>query len=201
MTARNLILFRGVVGLALLWGLVFLVVSFAKARKPTAEKVAKFQNENRLSEIEDPDERREIVEKMATMLNQMEASELNALSERDDEDPRRGFFREMNADEQRLFMERRVGRAFEQIMQSFNEMDRDERKRIVERSLKQMREDGTGPGGEGLEEADPEIVEKMTEAGLKAYYEDASVETKIDLAPLMEEMQRSMGKWRGGPPQ
>ena len=37
-------------------------------------------------------------------------------------------------------------------------------------------------------------------AGLKAYYEDASVETKIDLAPLMEEMQRSMGKWRGGPP-
>ena len=150
MTARNLIFLRGIVGLALLWGLVFLVVSFARARKPTAEKVTAFQNENRLSEIDDPDDRRQIVEKMATMLNQMEASELNLLSERDDTDPRRDFFREMNSDEQKLFMERRVGRAFEQIMESFNEMDRDERRRIVERSLKQMRENNTGPGVNGL---------------------------------------------------
>lgn len=195
-----MILLRGAIGLAVIWGVVFLITTIAGARKPTAEKVEKFQNENRLSEIDDPEERREVVEKMATMLNQMEASEVSLLAEREESDPRRDFFRSMNEDEQRLFMERRVGRAFEQIMESFNEMEREERKRIVERSLKQMRENDTGPGGERLEEADPEIVEKMTEAGLKAYYEDASVETKIDLAPLMEEMQRSMGKWRGGPP-
>ena len=195
-----MILLRGAVGLAAIWGVVFLITTIAGARKPTAEKVAEFQTENRLSEIEDPEKRREIVENMAKMLNRMEASELNLLAEREESDPRRDFFRSMNEDEQRLFMERRVGRAFEQIMVSFNEMEREERKRIVERSLKRMRENETGPGGERLEETDPEIVEKVTEAGLKAYYEDASVETKIDLAPLMEEMQRSMGKWRGGPP-
>ncbi len=195
-----MILLRGVIGLAVIWAMVFLVTSIAGARKPTAEKVAEFQSNNQLAEIDDPERRREVVEKMAKMLNQMEASELSLLAEREEHDPRRDFFRAMNPDEQRLFMERRVGRAFEQIMESFNEMDRDERKRIVERSLRQMRENGTGPGGERLEETDPEIVEKMTEAGLKAYYEDASVETKIDLAPLMEEMQRSMGMWKGGQP-
>jgi len=45
-----------------------------------------------------------------------------------------------------------------------------------------------------LEERDPEIVEKIAEAGFKAYYTEASAETKIDLAPLMEEMQGAMGR-------
>ena len=39
--------------------------------------------------------------------------------------------------------------------------------------------------------------EKMAEAGFKAYYSEASAETKIDLAPLMEEMQRTMGRMGG----
>ena len=57
-----------------------------------------------------------------------------------------------------------------------------------------MEEERGGPGR--LEEADPGVAEKITEAGLKAYYEDASAETKIDLAPLLEEMQRSMAGMR-----
>ncbi|MEX2580348.1 MAG: hypothetical protein WD342_14915 [Verrucomicrobiales bacterium] len=198
MTARNQILLRGLVGLAAVWGAVFLIVKIAKVNKPTAEKVAAYQNENPLSKIEDSDERRRVVEKMADMLNQLEGTELAALAEREGEDPRRDFFRQMTEEEQRLFMERRVGRAFEQVMESFNEMEREERRRLVERALKRMEETGEGPGGGRLEETDPEIVEKLTEAGLKAYYEDASVETKIDLAPLMEEMQRTMGR-SGGP--
>jgi len=76
------------------------------------------------------------------------------------------------------------------MMQSFNEMERGERKQIVERSLKRMQEQNGGPGR--IEEADPAVAEKITEAGLKSYYEDASAETKIDLAPLLEEIQRSM---------
>jgi hypothetical protein len=32
---------------------------------------------------------------------------------------------------------------------------------------------------------------------LKSYYEDANAETKLDLAPLLEEMQRSMSTMRG----
>jgi hypothetical protein len=56
--------------------------------------------------------------------------------------------------------------------------------------------DGGLPGGPVAE--DPELAEKMADAGLKAYYSDASVETKIDLAPLLEEMQRTMGRM-GGP--
>ena len=98
---------------------------------------------------------------------------------------------ELSGEEQLYFLERRIGRAFEQIMDSFNEMDRDERKKIVERSLKRIRERGDGSSGP-FGEDNPEVAEQITDAGLKAYYSTANAETKIDLAPLLEEMQRTI---------
>lgn len=194
MSARNEILVRGLIALVVVWGVVFAVVKVAGSAKPTVEKVERFQRDNPLSEIEDPEARREHITELAGMLNRMEASEIAKFGERGEGDSRRGFFSEMSPEEQLLFLELRVGRAFEQMMQSFNEMDREERRKIVERSLKQMREGEGAPGD--LEERDPEIVEKITEAGFRAYYSEASVETKIDLAPLMEEMQATMSRMR-----
>ncbi len=135
-----------------------------------------FVAENDLSGIEDPAERKRVIGELATMLNGLEPSEMRELEEKAGEDPRRDLFREMNPDEQLFFLERRVGRAFQQMMQSFNEMDREERKKIVERSLKRMQEERGGPGR--LEETDPEIADKITQAGLKSFYEDASAETR-----------------------
>jgi len=201
MSARQQILWRGLAGVALLWGLVFAVVWIAGSLKPTAEKVEAYQRDNPLSEVEDAEGRRRIIDGLAGMLNRMDASEVARLAERTGDDPRRDFFREMSPDEQFYFLERRVGRAFQQMMESFNSMEREERREIVERSLRQMRE-GRGPGGggpPGLEEQDPEVVERIAEAGFRAYYADASVETKIDLAPLMEEMQSVMSRHRGRP--
>lgn len=192
MNARNLILVRGVIALVVVWGVVFVISRVAGSIKPTAEKVEAFQKENPLSDIEDPEKRKEHIAKVADMLNLMEASEVAKLNEREEGDPRRRLLEGMSGEEQLFFLERRVGRAFEQMMQSFNEMDREERKKIVERSLRRIREN-RGEQERSIEEEDPEIVEKIAEAGFKAYYSEASAETKIDLAPLMEEMQSVMG--------
>jgi hypothetical protein len=195
MTARNLLLVKGLVALALVWGVAWGLMQWAGAARPTPEKVRSFVAENDLSSIEDPEERKRVIGELATMLNGLEPSEVRDLEEKAGEDPRRDLFREMTPDEQFFFLERRVGRAFQQMMQSFNEMEREERKKIVDRSLKRMQEERGGPGR--LEEADPEIADKITQAGLKSYYEDANAETKLDLAPLLEEMQRSMSMMRG----
>ena len=195
MSARNLLLVKGLVALALVWGVAWGLMRWAGSARPTPEKVEAFVAENDLSAIEDPEERKRIIGELATMLNGLEPSEVRELEEKAGEDPRRNFFRELTPDEQFFFLERRVGRAFQQMMQSFNEMEREERKKIVERSLKRLQEERGGPGR--LEEADPAIAEKITQAGLKSYYEDANAETKLDLAPLLEEMQRSMSTMRG----
>lgn len=197
MSARQRILWRGLAGLAALWVVVYAIASIAGGMKPTAEKVEAYQRKNPLSATEDPEERRRIIETMAGMLNRMDSSEAARLAERAEDDPRRDFFREMSPEEQFYFLERRVGRAFQQMMESFNEMEREERREIVDRAIRQMREGRGGPSG--LEEQDPEVVERIAEAGFRAYYADASAETKIDLAPLMEEMQSVMSRHRSRP--
>jgi len=195
MARRNLLLLKGLVALALVWAAAWGLMRWAGAARPTPEKVMAFVSENPLSGVEDAEERKRVIGELATMLNALEPSEIRELEERAGDDPRRNILQDMTPEEQLFFLERRVGRAFQQMMQSFNEMERDERKRLVERSLKRMQEGRGAPAR--IEEADPEVAEKITEAGLKAYYEDASAETKLDLAPLLEEMQRSMSMMRG----
>lgn len=201
MSARNTLLLRGIIGLLVIWGIVFAVTQLAGMRKPTIERLASYQEKNPLSEISDPEKRKEAITRVAEMLNEMDASEVARLSDSELRDPRRDFFEELNAEEQLFFLEKRVGRAFQQMMQTFNEMDRDERKRMVDRALSQMRRDdgGGGTGRNRLEEADPQIAEKIAEAGFQSYLSDASVETKIDLAPLLEELQGAMGGMGGRP--
>ncbi|MEQ1839285.1 MAG: hypothetical protein ABL994_02650 [Verrucomicrobiales bacterium] len=190
MKQRHMLLVKGIAALISLWGIAYAIVCWAGSVRPTPEKVAAYIDANPLEEIDDPEKRKEVIGTLATMLNELEPSENRLFEENQENDPRRNFIEQLSPEEQFYFLEKRVGRAFQQMMLSFNEMDRDERKQIVERSLKRMKEQNDDSGG--LEKADPEVVEKITGAGLKAYYEEASAETKIDLAPLLEEMQRSM---------
>lgn len=191
-------LLKAGVALLLLWGAVGLGLRVFRSMTPTPEKLAAYVEEHPLSGIEDPAERREVIGRVADMLNQLDPGDVRRLIEENREDPRREFFEQLTAEEQRFFMEKRVGRAFEQMMQAFNDMDREERRRVVDRTLRQMRQDGGRRDGlTRLEETDPEMAEKIVNEGLRAYYQEASSETKLDLAPVLEEMQRNL---TGGPP-
>lgn len=195
MSSRNFLLLKGLIALALVWGIAWGLIRWAGSAVPTVEKVQTFIDTHSLKEISDSDERKKVIANLASLLNAMDPSELRRMDEEREKNETgerigRAFFQEMTPEEQRYFLELRVGKAFRQMMQSFNQMDREERRRIVERSLKQMQE---GRGAQTrLEQVDPEIADKITQAGLEAYYEDASAETKLDLTPLLEEMQRSM---------
>ena len=39
---------------------------------------------------------------------------------------------------------------------------------------------------------DEEVMQKMVEQGLRSYYQDASADVKMDLAPLIEQMQKNL---------
>lgn len=201
MNVRNQFIIKGVIGLLVLWLAVFGIVKIAGSFKPTPEKIKAYAEKNSLSEIDNPDKRREVIGNVADMLNRLEPEQFQQFSKKDKNglDRQDRFFSQMNPAEQMFFMEKRLGKAFNQMMLSFNKMDRDKRKEIVEKSMKRMQDNPKGgPAGGNLDEIDPEMVEKITTAGLKAYYQDASAETKLDLAPLMEEMQKSMGGFRRG---
>ena len=39
-------------------------------------------------------------------------------------------------------------------------------------------------------------MQKMVEQGLRSYYSDATADVKMDLAPLIEQMQKNL-QWNG----
>lgn len=192
MNARNLLLIKGGAALVILWVGLGAVIKVAGNMKPSPQKIMKYAADHPLDEIEDPAKRKETIGRIAEMMNQLEADDLRKLEEASSRENRRAMFESMTPEEQWYFMEKRMGRAFSQMMEVFNDMERSERRQIVERALKQIQKnDGDGPGGP-MGDASPEMVEKVASAGLKAYFEDSSAETKMDLAPLMEEVQKVM---------
>lgn len=191
------LLVKAGLALVILWVIVGVGLRVFRSMTPTPEKLAAYVDENPLSAIEDADRRREVIGNVADMLNQLDPDDVRRLIEENEEDPRRAFFEELSPEEQRFFMEKRVGRAFDQMMQAFNDMDREERQRVVDRTLRQMRQDGDRRDGlTRLEESDPEMAEKIVNEGLRAYYQEANAETKLDFAPVLEEMQRNLAGGR-----
>ena len=121
-SSRNSLLIKAGGVLVLIWVLVWSGLKVARSMTPTPEKIAAYVDDHPLSEIEDPDARREVIGKVADMLNQLPSEDIGRLAEEGerDTDPRRLFFEEMTDEEQRFFMEKRIGKAFDQMMQAFN---------------------------------------------------------------------------------
>ena len=102
---------------------------------------------------------------------------------------------------------------FKQTLAAFEQLPEDKRKRAIEdacKRLQQARESTGNPeagaGGEGKGTNAPpalskELEEKIIRIGLGSFYSQSSAQTKAELAPLLEEMQRTMESgrmFRGG---
>ena len=84
-------------------------------------------------------------------------------------------------------------------MHAFNEMTPEKGREILKQAQQELEEQDGGQLRAGrLKDDDGEVYERIVKDGLRAYYQDASAETKLDLAPLMEEMQQWMQKTSRG---
>ncbi len=59
------------------------------------------------------------------------------------------------------------------------------------------RQDEEGKNMDRLQKEDEQVFHAVVEKGLGAYYQDANSDTKLDLAPLMEQMQQRMRGFPG----
>ena len=108
------------------------------------------------------------------------------------------FFNSLSEDEKKEYVNRTIEPLFETIDKGLKAMPEEERKRIVTRmrgDMKNMR--GNNKEGDRLAEQDREFMEKMIADDPILFLREAPLKTKMELAPILEDMQSRVQGLRG----
>jgi len=178
------------------WILVLAGVGWARHAKITPEKLSAFLASVDFSRLP-PAERLQALRRLATMLNALSPEERRRVRR----DPAwAAWFREMEDSEKGELLELTLPTGFGQMLTAFEQLPEDQRRKAVEETLRRLREDAeaaeTGDGPAPEPELSPELREKMVTLGVKSFMEQGSPETKAQLQPVLEEMQRAMESGR-----
>lgn len=202
MQQRKIIL-QAVAAIALVWLTVFAIRSWAGSKKITAEKIdavidsAEFANWSSGDQFDTKttDKREKKIREIANLTNQLDFQEREKNRENRSGDK---FFRLLNPSERNLFIDLTVAESMNKFMQALDQMPAAERKKFVAQGLAEIEKGKTAEEIERTKELGEDVLEKITQEGMRAYFEKASTDTKLDLAPLMESMNDVMQGMRGG---
>jgi hypothetical protein len=204
---RRRTVFLAVLAVAALW--VFAVAGYyiLQSQKATVEKVRAYAGSLDLNRLSAADRARAL-KKLADELNALTLAERQQLQM----DRSAGkWFSEMTDAEKEAFIEATMPTGIKQMLAAFEQQPEDRRRKMIDDALKRLREqsrnaaNGNQPDGGGTNPPpiSPELEAKMRTVGLQSFYSQSSAETKAELAPLLEELQRSMesGRMMRGPRQ
>ena len=193
-------IFLAVAALAMIWVAAFAGYQLAQNAKVTPDKVRAYTASLEFSRLSAAD-RAAALQKLAAMLNALTLDERQSL--RLDRTAYR-WFEQMTEPEQGAFLAATLPTGFKQTITAFENLPADKRQRVVNQSLKQMKDArekmaATGqmppPGTNGIV-LSQDLQDEVTKIGLQSFYSQSSAETKAELAPLLEEMQRTMESGR-----
>ncbi len=189
------------VGIWALAGAGFLV---ARNAKVTAEKVRAYVESVDLAKLSVV-ERARALQELADKLNRLSREERQRLRL-----DRTAFawFEEMTEEEKGQFIEATMPTGFKQMISAFEEMPEERRRRAVDNALRSLREASNrmqgGAAVVGVTNPPPiseELEARVRTIGLKTFYSQSSAQTKAELAPVLEELQRVMemggGRYHG----
>jgi hypothetical protein len=145
------------------------------------------------------------------------AGKINALSPDDRRQARvqrlwSQWFREMTEEEKGQFLDATLPSGFQQMLVSFEQQPAEKRQKAIDDAIKRLRQERDNPPQQS-KPPDPndtnappvlseDLQKKVTTIGLSSVYGSSSAETKAELAPLLEEIQKNMESgrmFRGGP--
>ena len=179
----------GVGALLAVWALAVLGIGLARAQRMTAGKAITYLEAHRLPSLPEP-ERERVIAGMAERVNKMSFDERQKFRY---EGPLRQWFEDLTPAERVRYLDLTLPKGLKQMMEAFNEMPRARRKQIVSRALVDLERMRDEVGGR---EAQPvlsdENLKRLVDEGMKAFIRDASADTKLDLQPVIEQMQNIM---------
>lgn len=195
------IILKAVAVLIVVWVVVFAVRSIAASKKITAERLEReiiglrFEDWSESSGSGgDAKERQKEIRQIAEMVNRLDFKEREKNREsRSGED----FFRKLDAQEKNLFIDLTIVETMGRFMEALDQMPVEQRKEFVEKGLREIQEGRTEEEMARAQELDDKLLTKISQEGMRAFFNEASADTKLDLAPLMEAMNEVMQGLRG----
>ncbi len=201
MNANKAIIIKAVAVLVVVWVAVFAVRSMAASKKITAERLDSeisglaFEDWSESSGSEAAEDDRELeIRRIAEMVNRLDFSEREKNRESRSTEV---FFRKLDAREKNLFVDLTIVETMGRFMEALDQMPAEQRKQFVQKGLEEIQEGRTEEEMARTQELDDELLAKISQEGMRAYFNEASADTKLDLAPLMEAMNEVMQGLRG----
>lgn len=160
---------------------------WSKANKPTPEALAAYVESVKMEGRSASDRAKEMerISKHFNTLTFDQRREVRMTRKLDT------FFRQLTPDEQNRFLDLTMPEHFKQMMEALNKMTPSDRKRFVNRALKDL-QDQEVPDGSREKLDQDKHAQRIVEQGLKSFYSEASAATKLDLAPLIEQFQHNL---------
>jgi hypothetical protein len=186
-----------VAGIFVIWVVATAGYLIAKNSKMTAEKVKAYADSVDLSKLS-PDARARAIQELAKRINALSADErrrtrLDRTSNR--------WFEQMTEEEKGEFLEATMPTGFKQMLTAFEQLPEDKRRKSVDDALRRLREAQTKFGSgtnqpSGTNALSAELQAKVRTIGLKTFYSQSSAQTKAEMAPVLEELQKVMESGR-----
>jgi hypothetical protein len=186
--------------LVLIWVVAFAGYQIAQSAKVTPDKVRAYTASLDFAHLSGA-ERALAIQKLAAMLNALTMEERRSLQL---DRTAYKWFEQMTEDEKGMFLAATMPTGFKQMISAFETLPPEKRQMVVSRSIKQMQEarQKIAAGG-GLPQQNTngvvlsqDLQDKVTKIGLQTFYSQSSAQTKAELAPFLEEMQRTMESGR-----
>ncbi len=194
---RRAILIAGIV-IGAIWLMAWIGHRLALNSRMTAEKVRQYVHSVDFGRLSGKERARALTE-LADKLNALPYDERRRVRMRREWE---GWFPLMTESEKDQFIEATFPAGIKQMITAFERLPEDRRRRAIDESLRRLREAqaqdaeqaGQPPeaGGRTKEPPpiSPELEQKIRTLGLKTFFAESSAQTKAEVAPLLEEIQR-----------
>lgn len=189
-------------GLVALWLLVYGVKTLLQPHQATPERVqelvaeASFEDFSKYGDLPNDDttrQRFETMEKVASVVNRLDLKGQEKTRE-----TLEGFFDKLSASERRQFVDL-TAESFTRFFEALDALTPEARRDFIERGFRELENGTTENRMKMVMEKDPEIMERIAQHGMQAYFDNASAETKMELAPFLKATNEVMQGIRGQP--